>query len=42
MNARVILHENDHTNGVLFIDRVEEKYLCEVQDELRAIKHRSI
>jgi peptide deformylase len=38
MNARVILHENDHINGVLFIDRVEEKYVREVEGILRAIK----
>lgn len=41
MNARVILHENDHINGVLFIDRVEEKYLRDVQEKLRAIKKKS-
>ncbi len=41
MNARVILHENDHINGVLFIDRVEEKYLRDVQEELRALKKKN-
>ncbi len=40
INARVILHENDHINGVLFIDRVEDQYLREVQDQLREIKSR--
>ncbi len=38
MNARVILHENDHINGVLFIDRVEKKFLHDVEDKLRALK----
>jgi peptide deformylase len=42
MNARVILHENDHINGVLFIDRVEEKYLREVEGALRAIKKKAL
>jgi peptide deformylase len=41
MNARVILHENDHINGVLFIDRVEDKFLSDVADKLRAIKKQS-
>jgi peptide deformylase len=39
MNARVLFHENDHTNGVLYIDRVEDRYLRTIQDQLRAIKH---
>jgi len=38
INARVVLHENDHINGVLYIDRVEEKYLKPVQAQLREIK----
>ena len=41
MNARVLFHENDHTNGVLYIDRVEDCYLRGVQDQLRAIKNSS-
>lgn len=41
MNARVILHENDHINGTLFIDRVEERYLKPVQNKLRALKKTS-
>lgn len=41
MNARVVLHENDHINGVLFIDRVEEKYLRGVESDLRALKKKS-
>lgn len=38
INARVVLHENDHLNGVLYIDRVEEKYLKPAQPRLREIK----
>lgn len=38
INARVIFHENDHLNGVLYIDRVEKKYLARVQGELKALK----
>jgi peptide deformylase len=41
INARVILHENDHVNGVLYIDRVEDQYLRDVQEKLRAIKKKS-
>jgi peptide deformylase len=40
LNARVILHENDHLNGVLFIDRVEDKYLKPVEKRLKEIKKR--
>jgi peptide deformylase len=40
LNARVILHENDHLNGVLFIDRVEDKYLKPVEKRLKEIKER--
>lgn len=38
INARVVLHENDHINGVLYIDRVEDKYLKSVEAKLREIK----
>lgn len=41
INARVILHENDHINGVLYIDRVEDKYLRGVQEKLRALKKKA-
>lgn len=40
MNARVILHENDHINGVLFIDRVNKKILHKAEGKLREIKNR--
>jgi len=38
INARVVLHENDHINGVLYIDRVEDKYLKKAEARLREIK----
>ncbi len=38
INARVVMHENDHINGVLFIDRVEDKYLKPAEAKLREIK----
>jgi peptide deformylase len=38
INARVVMHENDHLNGVLFIDRVEDKYLKQAEAKLREIK----
>lgn len=36
--ARMILHENDHLNGVLFIDRLTPKERKSIENELRAIK----
>ncbi len=39
-NARVILHENDHLNGVLFIDRMHPKERKIIEDALRAIKNK--
>lgn len=38
LNARVVLHENDHINGVLQIDRAEPKIRKELEPKLRAIK----
>jgi peptide deformylase len=38
INACVVLHENDHINGVLYIDRVEDKYLKKAEARLREIK----
>ena len=32
--ARVVQHESDHLDGVLFIDRVEDKKLEELQPKL--------
>ncbi len=36
--ARVCMHENDHINGVLFIDRLSPKQKKELEPELRKIK----
>lgn len=36
--ARMILHENDHLNGVLFIDRLDPKLRKSIENELRKIK----
>jgi len=37
-NARVRMHENDHLNGVLFIDHLDVKALREIKPFLREIK----
>lgn len=39
-HARVVLHENDHLNGVLFIDRLSPKQKKEIEPELKKIKKR--
>ncbi len=36
--ARVIMHENDHLNGVLFIDRLTPKERSGIEPQLRAVK----
>lgn len=36
--GRIIMHENDHLNGVLFIDRIHGKERKEMETPLRAIK----
>lgn len=36
--ARMILHENDHLNGVLFIDRIDKEQRQALENDLRAIK----
>jgi len=36
--ARVIMHENDHLNGVLFIDRMDPKERRKMEHSLQAIK----
>jgi peptide deformylase len=38
--ARNIMHENDHLNGVLFIDRVKGKKRTEIDPILRQIKQK--
>lgn len=37
-NARIRMHENDHINGVLFIDRIDEKTRNKIDPVLREIK----
>lgn len=39
--ARVFLHENDHVNGVLYIDRMNKKERKELEEPLRQIKKKS-
>ncbi len=36
--ARVIMHENDHLNGVLFIDRLDSQLRKKLEPDLRKIK----
>jgi peptide deformylase len=38
--ARMLLHENDHLNGVLFIDRLDPKERKRIEQEVRAIKQK--
>lgn len=37
-DARIILHENDHLNGVLFIDRLDKQQRKEIEPDLLKIK----
>ncbi len=36
--ARNMMHENDHLNGVLFVDRIKGKRRTQLEPELRRIK----
>ena len=38
LDARVVMHENDHINGVLMIDRIQGKERKELESRLREIK----
>jgi peptide deformylase len=38
--AKAIFHENDHINGVLFIDRVDKKHRRDLEKELLIIKNK--
>lgn len=40
LDARVFLHENDHINGVLYIDRMHGKERQELEPYLRELKKR--
>lgn len=37
-NARVRMHENDHINGVLFIDRLDQHIRNQIEPLLREMK----
>lgn len=39
LEAHCVLHENDHINGVLFIDRMDKKERKEIEKKLRQVKH---
>ena len=41
-NARIRMHENDHINGVLFIDRVDPKERLKIDPELNKIKKENV
>jgi peptide deformylase len=36
--ARIVMHENDHINGVLFIDRLSKKEKDRLEPKLREVK----
>ncbi len=38
LEARCVLHENDHINGVLYIDRLNKKERKEIDKDLRELK----
>lgn len=40
MDARVVMHENDHLNGVVFVDRVQGKRRQNIDPVLRDLKKR--
>ncbi|MGR3911945.1 MAG: peptide deformylase [Candidatus Rhabdochlamydia sp.] len=42
INARVVMHENDHINGVLFIDRIPKKDIKKVELRLNALKKKTL
>ena len=41
MNARVRMHENDHLNGVLIVDRADSKQRHHMKPQIRDLKRRS-
>ena len=41
IDARVVLHENDHINGVLFIDRLDPEAKKRIEPLLREIKKKT-
>lgn len=41
LEARAFMHENDHINGVLYIDRLHPKDRSKLEHDLQAIKKKS-
>lgn len=41
LEAHIVLHENDHINGVLYIDRMEAKERKLIEPKLRALKKKT-
>lgn len=39
-DAHVVMHENDHINGVLYIDRLSPKRKKEIENDLKEIKRK--
>jgi peptide deformylase len=39
--AHIVLHENDHINGVLFIDRLSASEKKQIEHKLRDLKKKS-
>ena len=39
--ARCILHETDHVNGILFIDRMDKSVRAAIEDEVKALARRT-
>ena len=40
LSARIFMHENDHLNGVLYIDRIDKKARDQLKDKLLEIKQK--
>lgn len=41
-HAKIFLHEHDHLNGVLFIDRIDKKRRKKIETKLRSLKQGKI
>lgn len=42
LEARIIMHENDHLNGVLFIDRMDKGSRKQLEPSLQALKKKKL
>ncbi len=40
LNARVVQHEIDHLNGILFVEKVNPEYLTQIEKKLRRTKNK--